>query len=107
MIEVNEQFILKDLDEKKNKVRIIYCYTPLCGTCLLASQLLEKWEMETSTISIHKLNLNMNRQIASLWKIKSVPYVIVFVDGVKVHDFYAFYSYEHIKRQLNVFLSLQ
>ena len=85
---------------------IFYCFTPLCGTCLLASQLLEQWELETVNIPIFKINVNLNRKLAELWKVKSVPYVSVVVDGVKVHDFYAFHSYENIKRQLNAFHSL-
>lgn len=105
MIEVTEE-IIQDLiiNGKDNHASIFYCYTPLCGTCNLARQMLEQWEQDTPNGTLYSVNLNLNRNIPLKWKIKSVPFVAVFVNGVKVHEFYAFHSVENVKRQLTPFI---
>ncbi|MFN7249729.1 MAG: thioredoxin family protein [Anaerobacillus sp.] len=104
MIEVTEKMIEWHFLNKKQDIKIYYCYTPLCGTCKLARQMLEQWQAQHRHVTIYTVNLNVNRKLAMDWKIKSVPYVAVFVNGLKAHEFYAFHSTENIDRQLAPFV---
>lgn len=104
MIEVTEKMIDWHFLNKKQSIRIYFCYTPLCGTCKLAKKMLEHWSTNHSDTSIHAVNINVNRNLAMKWKIKSVPYVVVFVNGMKAHEFYKFQSIENIERQLSAFV---
>lgn len=104
MVEVTEKMIDWHFLNKKSSIKIYYCYTPLCGTCKLASQMLEEWNKIHPDTTIYAVNLNVNPNIAMKWKIKSVPYVVVFINGMKVHEFYAFHSTENIERQLSHFV---
>ncbi|WNF38641.1 thioredoxin family protein [Bacillaceae bacterium IKA-2] len=104
MIEVTEAEMNKLLSEKKKSVIIFYCYTPLCGTCNLARQMLEEWHQSNSTATIYSVNLNLNRTLPLKWQIKSVPYVAIVLNGEKVHQFYAIHSIENIDRQLTPFI---
>lgn len=104
MIEISEQDI-ETLNKSNEMPSIYFCYTPFCGTCKLAKQMLNEWTRNHSDLTIYSLNLNLNRKIAFDWKIKSVPYVSIFINGVKVHEFYAFHTINNIDRQLSPFLS--
>ncbi|MCT8138457.1 thioredoxin family protein [Anaerobacillus sp. CMMVII] len=94
MVEVTEKMIDWHLLTKKDTIKIYFCYTPLCGTCKLAKQMLEIWNQKYSNTTIYSVNINVNRNLAMKWQIKSVPYLAVFVNGLKAHEFYAFHSLE-------------
>lgn len=104
MIEVTEEEITKLLSKENNGISIFYCYTPLCGTCNLARSMLEEWNKSNSNITIYSVNINFSRTLPLKWQIKSVPYVAIFLNGVKVHEFYRFYSNVNIERQLMPFI---
>ncbi len=104
MVEVTEKMVEWHLLNKKQNIKIYFCYTPLCGTCKLAKKMLESWNEKHQETTIYSINLNINRKLAMDWKIKSVPYIAIFVNGMKAHEFYAFHSIENIHRQLAPFV---
>ena len=69
-------------------MRIIYFSTPLCGTCQLAEKLLSYVEVLVAE-KIEKYNINYERELASEWRIESVP-CLVKIDGDKIEKLYAF-----------------
>ena len=69
-------------------MRVIYFYTPMCGTCQLAEKLLSYVELLVDE-KIEKYNINYERELASKLKIESVP-CLVKIDGEKVEKLYAF-----------------
>lgn len=74
---------------------MIYFYTPLCGTCQLASRMLGILEEMTGLI-FAKADLNYMPDLAEEWKIESVPCLAIVRDGAAVEKVYAFRSVEHL-----------
>ncbi|MEH7178990.1 thioredoxin family protein [Neobacillus vireti] len=80
---------------------LIYFYTPLCGTCQVASRMLQVIEKMVD-VNIGKMNLNYYPELAEKFEIESVPCLLFIKDGELVEIIYAFHSvpfiYEKIKQ---------
>lgn len=81
----------------------VYFYTPLCGTCQLASRMLQIIEQMVDT-KMGKMNLNFYPDIGKNYSIESVPCLMFINDGQVVEMLYAFrsvpYLLEKIKEHL-------
>jgi thioredoxin-like negative regulator of GroEL len=86
---------------KDHSSGLIYFYTPLCGTCQVASRMLQIIEKMVD-IEIGKVNLNYHSNLAKQFEIESVPCLIFFRKGKVVDTVYAFHSvpflYEKLKQ---------
>jgi len=83
-----------DFLEKKS-TGLIYFYTPLCGTCQLASKMLQVVEELVDT-PMGKMNLNFHPQLAKDLAIESVPCLLIVRDGKVVEMLYAFHSVPYL-----------
>ncbi|WP_045518004.1 thioredoxin family protein [Neobacillus niacini] len=83
---------------------LIYFYTPLCGTCQVASRMLHVIENMVD-VKIGKINLNYYPELAERFEIESVPCLLFIKDGELLEMIYAFHSvpflYEKIKQLSN------
>lgn len=86
---------------KNHSSGLIYFYTPLCGTCQVASRMLHVIE-NIVDVKIGKMNLNFYPELAGKFEIESVPCLLLIKDGEMVEMIYAFHSvpflYEKIKQ---------
>ncbi|NRD76424.1 thioredoxin family protein [Bacillus sp. BRMEA1] len=81
------------LDQQKSG--LAYLYTPMCGTCQLASKMLQVVE-ELVEIEIGKMNLNYYAELAERYKVESVP-CLLFIENGEVKDMmYAFQSVPYL-----------
>jgi thioredoxin-like negative regulator of GroEL len=83
---------------------LVYFYTPMCGTCQVASKMLQVIE-QLVDLEIGKMNLNFFPDLARAFEIESVP-CLLFVEAGKVREtLYAFQSVpfllEKVKQHLN------
>ncbi|MCM3691630.1 thioredoxin family protein [Neobacillus niacini] len=89
---------------KNHSSGLIYFYTPLCGTCQVASRMLQVIEKMVN-VEIGKINLNYNSELAKQFQIESVPCLIFINNGEIAETIYAFHSvpflYEKIKHHFN------
>lgn len=69
-------------------MRIIYLYTPMCGTCQLAEKLLSYVEGLIDT-EIEKYNINFQRELAATHRVESVP-CLLKINEDHVEKLYAF-----------------
>ncbi|MGX9135745.1 thioredoxin family protein [Rummeliibacillus sp. JY-2-4R] len=73
-----------------------YLYTPMCGTCMVASKMMEVIDQTFPDIKIGKANLNFVEQIAYDYQVESVPCLLIAENG-KVRDkIYAFQSVSYL-----------
>lgn len=83
---------------------LVYFYTPLCGTCQVASKMLHIME-EMVDVKMGKMNLNFFPELAEKYAVESVPCLLFFKNGVVIETMYAFHSvpylYEKIKQTFN------
>ncbi|MFL6562707.1 MAG: thioredoxin family protein [Bacillus sp. (in: firmicutes)] len=76
---------------EKKATGLVYFFTPMCGTCQVASKMLLVID-ELVEITIGKMNLNFYPDLARNFEIESVP-CLVFVEAGKVREtLYAFQS---------------
>ncbi|RUL48039.1 MULTISPECIES: thioredoxin family protein [Lysinibacillus] len=79
-----------------------YLYTPMCGTCAVASKMLEVVENVLPDVPIGKANINFIQSLAMDYQIESVPCLVIGKSGNVVEKLYAFQSvpnlYEKLKK---------
>lgn len=83
-------------------VTAFYLYTPMCGTCAVASKMMDVVEQLLPNVPLGKANLNYTEQLAYDLQIESVPCLVVSRDGQITEKIYAFQSvlnlYEILKK---------
>ena len=83
-------------------VTAYYLYTPMCGTCQIASKMLEVVEELMPDIQMGQANLNFVEDIAMDHEIESVPCLLITENGHISEKIYAFqsvpYLYEKLKK---------
>lgn len=78
-----------------------YLYTPLCGTCAVASKILNVVTELTPGVPIGKANLNYIEELASEYQVESVPCLLIKRKGKSLEKVYAFQSVQHILQRLS------
>lgn len=69
-----------------------YLYTPMCGTCAVASKMMDIIEQLLPNQLMGKANLNYMEQLAYDLQIESVPCLIIAEHGEIQEKIYAFQS---------------
>ncbi|ATP41587.1 thiol reductase thioredoxin [Solibacillus sp. R5-41] len=81
--------------------RAFYLYTPMCGTCDVASKILTVIEELLPDLSIGMANINYLGDLAMELQVESVPCLIIANNGEMQKKIYAFQSvpflYEMLK----------
>ncbi len=77
-----------------------YLYTPMCGTCQVASKMLEVVEALLPNVQIGKANLNYTENLAIEQQIESVPCLLIAENGQIRDKIYAFQSVPHLYGRL-------
>ncbi|VEI06148.1 thioredoxin family protein [Kurthia zopfii] len=78
-----------------------YLYTPMCGTCQVASRLMDVTEQVVTNIPMGKANLNYMEQLAVEYEVESVPCLLISQDGEVVEKVYAFQSVPNLFEKLS------
>lgn len=86
---------------KREELTAFYLYTPMCGTCAVASKMMDVVEQLLPDVTMGKANLNYTEQLAYDLQIESVPCLLVTRAGKVTDKIYAFQSvpflYEMLK----------
>jgi hypothetical protein len=91
MIERSESQLLSMLrDENANFA--VFVYTPMCGTCKLARQMLEIIETTYPHLTVHCANIQFLPVLREQWQISSVPCLVRYINGERQPNVYAFHS---------------
>ncbi|MGX6445401.1 thioredoxin family protein [Neobacillus sp. K501] len=88
---------------KQHATGLVYFYTPLCGTCQLASRMLQIIEQMVD-INMGKMNLNYFPEIAEDFAIESVPCLLFFKNGKVVETVYAFHSVPYLYEKIKTYI---
>ena len=86
-----------DLDAflEQKKSGLLYFYTPMCGTCQVASRMLQIIE-QLVVLKMGKMNLNFYPDLARDFAIESVPCLLIIQDGAVQESIYAFHSVPYL-----------
>ncbi|WP_449537462.1 thioredoxin family protein [Ferdinandcohnia sp. Marseille-Q9671] len=74
----------------------LYLYTPMCGTCQVASKMITVVDELLPHVEIGKSDLNYLPSKAIDWQIESVPCLLHIKDGEVLEKYYAFHSVPYL-----------
>ena len=83
-----------------NEVTAFYLYTPMCGTCAVASKMMDVTEKVIPNVPMGKANLNYIEQIAYDYQIESVPCLLISENGKLREKIYAFQSVPNLYEKI-------
>lgn len=84
----------------ESKQALFYLYTPLCGTCAVASKMMQVVTAMKQTTPIGKADLNYLEDLAIDYKIESVPCLLIAENGIVKEKIYAFHSVPHLLEKI-------
>lgn len=90
----------KELAEHE-ELAAFYLYTPLCGTCAVASKILNVVTELKPGLPIGKANLNYVEELATEYQVESVPCLLIKRKGEQAEKVYAFQSVQNIIQKLS------
>lgn len=83
----------------------LYVYTPMCGTCQVASKILTVSLELVPQLLVGKMNINFFPNMAMQYAIESVPCLLIFKQGKLLSKVYAFQSVPYIYNLLKNILN--
>ena len=97
-----EEWQINDWNEQINNQDLVafYLYTPMCGTCAVATKMLDVIESLLPDLPIGKANINFHQQFALENQIESVPCLLIWRKDQRIEKLYAFQSVPHLYEKL-------
>ncbi|MDW0117564.1 thioredoxin family protein [Sporosarcina thermotolerans] len=86
--------------KKESSKSVFYLYTPMCGTCMVASIMVEVISAMKPDLPIGKADLNFIEDLAIDYEIESVPCLLIQENGKVTHKIYAFQSVPYLLEQI-------
>lgn len=82
-----KQILSKDefLNEIKEGVVIVDFYANWCSPCRMLMPVLEEVDEETE-YKVIKVNVDEQTELASAFRVSSIPYLVIFKDGKQIGD---------------------
>jgi putative thioredoxin len=89
MIDATESsFQHEVIDASRELPVLVDFWAPWCGPCRVLGPMLEKLEMQFSgRLKLVKVDSDRNPELAAQYRVRSIPYVVAFVDGAPVDSF--------------------
>ncbi|UZO79033.1 thioredoxin family protein [Microcystis aeruginosa str. Chao 1910] len=105
MLSVNEESFPKLVLESSRPV-LVYFWAPWCGLCRLIQPTLLSWQNDCQgAIELVGVNADNNFKLANSFRLRSLPTLILFDQGVPVHRLEEIHSREELQ-QTRLFVTL-
>lgn len=90
-----EEFAAKVLGS--DKLVVVDFFADWCGPCKMLAPVLETLSKDNPDISVYKINVDENMQLAAEYGISSIPNVLFFKNGEKVASSLGFVSKQQLQ----------
>jgi putative thioredoxin len=89
MIDANQNSFVRDVIEASREAPVLVDFwAPWCGPCRTLGPMLERLESEyRGRFRLVKVNSGENPELSAQFRVRSIPYVVAFVDGQPVDAF--------------------
>jgi thioredoxin 1 len=75
-------------NQTKSGILLVDFWAPWCGPCkMMAPVLNEMAEMDSDKVTIAKVNVDQQQQLATKFNIRSIPTLVMFANGKEVKRF--------------------
>ncbi|RIV16155.1 thioredoxin family protein [Mycoplasmopsis gallopavonis] len=101
--------MLKDVTKKEllenlgKGLQLVVFYADWCGPCRMFKGSLEELS-EKDGVSIFRVNIDNERELAIEHNVSSIPYMVVYFDGKPVKTSLGYKPYEALKEELAAYL---
>lgn len=97
-----ENWTRAEWEQQKNKPEkaLFYLYTPICGTCQVASKMMNVIDVMRENLLIGKADLNYLEDVAIDYEIESVPCLLITENGEVKEKIYAFQSIPYLLEKI-------
>jgi thiol-disulfide isomerase/thioredoxin len=93
-----------EINSQSSNIAAYYLYAPMCGTCQVASKMMDVVEELLPSVKIGQANLNYVENIAVDQQIESVPCLLITENGQVREKIYAFqsvpYLYDRLRKNI-------
>ncbi len=70
-----------------NGLVLVDFWAPWCGPCRMQIPILEEVARQVPNVKIGKVNIDDNGELAVRFSVNTIPYLVIFKNGLKVADF--------------------
>ncbi|MEE1312515.1 MAG: thioredoxin [Lachnospiraceae bacterium] len=80
---------------------VIDFYADWCAPCSMISPIVEKLSDEYTDVCFYKVDIDHNMELASNYRIMSIPALLFFKQGEKVNEVIGYMTEEQLKNELD------
>ncbi|MBQ3414270.1 MAG: thioredoxin [Clostridia bacterium] len=95
----NDNNFNNEVLNEKGKILVDF-YADWCGPCKMMSPIIDEIAEEIENITVGKVNVDENPEIASKYGIMSIPTIIIFENGMPQKKFIGLTSKSEIESEL-------
>ena len=97
MVVLNMDNFKREIEEYKG-LAVIDLYADWCGPCLMLAPVLEKLEVDYPDVKFCKINVDDERELATLFRVESIPMVAFVKDNTFVDMSVGYVPYENLAK---------
>jgi len=92
-------------NQTKNGILLVDFWAPWCAPCkMMAPVLNEMAEQDSNSVTIAKVNVDIEQQLAHNFNIRSIPTMVMFANGKEVKRFSGIKSRNFLIKEVNDYL---
>ena len=80
----------------KENITLIDFYADWCGPCKALSPVIDEIALERMDITVGKVNVDTERDLAEKYKVRSIPTMVIFKEGKEIERMVGFLPKEEI-----------